>query len=259
MSPGAGNAFTKLYRVSPNFARKQRMKKTLYPSESRGKAEHGWLKSRFSFSFAGYYDPGRVHFGLLRVLNDDIIAAGTGFGMHPHDNMEIVSIVLKGDLLHGDNTGNESSLKAGEVQIMSAGTGIVHSEHASDAGEVHLLQIWVFPKERNIKPRYDQKVFDEKDKDGKFQTVVSPDEADHALWINQDAWFSIGNFNEAKEVNYTLHKSGNGIFAFVIAGGMDIAGESLGNRDAIGIWDADTLQMNIQARAEVLLIEVPMN
>jgi quercetin 2,3-dioxygenase len=234
------------------------LNKILYKSETRGKAEHGWLHSRFSFSFAGYYDPSRVHFGLLRVLNDDIIAAGTGFGMHPHDNMEIVSIVLKGEMMHGDNTGNQTGLKKGEVQIMSAGTGIVHSEHASKESEVHLLQIWVFPKEKNIKPRYDQKVFDEAGKNGKFQLLVSPDSSGETLWINQDAYFSIGNFDAATNQTYALHKESHGLFAFVIEGGVKIAGEDLGKRDAVGIWDVDAIDMDIEPESEILLIEVPM-
>jgi quercetin 2,3-dioxygenase len=236
------------------------MKTTLYKSETRGKAEHGWLHSRFSFSFAEYHDPSRVHFGLLRVLNDDIIAPGNGFGMHPHDNMEIVSIILKGELLHGDNSGNKTSLKAGEVQIMSAGTGIVHSEHASqEGGEVHLLQIWVFPKERNIKPRYDQKVFDESEKKNKFHVLVSPDHTGDTLWINQDAWLSIGNFENAETVAYPVHKDGNGVFAFIIEGGMNIANISLDKRDAIGISEINAFEMQIDAGSEILLIEVPMN
>jgi redox-sensitive bicupin YhaK (pirin superfamily) len=235
------------------------MKKTVYQAETRGKADHGWLKSAFSFSFAGYYDPSRVHFGLLRVLNDDTIAPGTGFGMHPHDNMEIVSIVLQGELLHGDNSGNSTGLRKGEVQIMSAGTGIVHSEHASNEGEVHLLQIWIFPKEKNIKPRYDQKVFDEKEKDGRFQTLVSPEQSAGTLWINQDAWLSIGNFNEDATVSYNIQKAGNGLFAFVIEGGMIISEENLGKRDAIGISETEAVEMQIKAGSEILLIEVPMN
>jgi len=235
------------------------MKKTIYPSNSRGVAEHGWLKSRFSFSFAGYYDPSKVHFGLLRVLNDDTIEAGTGFGMHPHDNMEIISIALKGEILHGDNTGNETGLNPGEVQIMSAGTGIVHSEHASKSGEVQLLQIWIFPKEKNIKPRYDQKAFDDAGQTGKFQIMVSPEHSSETLWINQDAWLSKGKFDSVSLQNYKIHKEGNGVFAFVIEGGMKIGEENLSKRDAIGIWDTNDVDFQIEPGSEILLIEVPMN
>ena len=234
------------------------MKQTIYKADSRGMANHGWLNSKFSFSFAGYQDPSRVHFGLLRVLNDDTIAAGTGFGAHPHDNMEIITVVLKGEVLHKDNTGTNESIKAGEVQIMSAGTGIMHSEHASKDGELQLLQIWIFPKERNIKPRYDQKVFDESSKLGKFQMLVSPEKTDETLWINQDAWLSIGRFDKDTAANYKINHSGNGVFAFVIEGGMTIGEEKLGKRDAIGIWDTDQIDFQINAGSEVLLIEVPM-
>jgi len=234
------------------------MKKNIYRADSRGVAEHGWLKSRFSFSFAGYYDPSKVHFGLLRVLNDDTIEAGTGFGMHPHDNMEIISIALKGEILHGDNTGNETGLNPGEVQIMSAGTGIVHSEHASEAGEVQLLQIWIFPKEKNIKPRYDQKTFGDAGQTGKFQVMVSPDKSDETLWINQDAWLSKGKFETESTQSYKIHKEGNGLFAFVIEGGMEVAGEKLSKRDAIGISETDIIDFKIDAGSEILLIEVPM-
>jgi len=234
------------------------MKQTIFKADSRGIADHGWLNSKFSFSFAGYHDPSRVHFGLLRVLNDDTIAKGTGFGAHPHDNMEIITVVLKGEVLHKDNTGTDASIKAGEVQIMSAGTGIVHSEHASNDGELQLLQIWIFPKERNIKPRYDQKVFDEASKQGRFQTLVAPEKSDDTLWINQDAWLSIGRFDKDTQVNYKVNRNGNGVFAFVIEGGMTIGEEKFGKRDAIGLWDTDQIDFQINAGSEILLIDVPM-
>lgn len=235
------------------------MKQIIYKSDSRGEADHGWLKSRFSFSFAEYHDPSRVHFGLLRVLNDDTIAAGTGFGAHPHDNMEIVTIVLKGEVLHKDNTGTNTSIKAGEVQIMSAGTGIVHSEHASKDGELQLLQIWVFPKERNIKPRYEQKFFDNNAKNGKFNVLVSPEKSEDTLWINQDAWFSIGKFDDDTSVNYKLKKDSNGVFAFIIEGEATVGDTELNKRDAIGIWDVAEINLEIKAGSEILLIDVPMN
>jgi len=235
------------------------MKEKLYKAETRGEANHGWLQSRFSFSFAEYYEPSRIHFGLLRVLNDDTIAAGTGFGAHPHENMEIVTVVLKGEVLHRDNTGTVAGIKAGEVQIMSAGTGIVHSEHASKEGELQLLQIWVFPKERNVKPRYDQKKFDEKDKIGKFSTLVSPEKSDDSLWINQDAWFSIGKFDVDTNTRYAIKKPGNGVFVFIIEGGASVGTNMLGKRDALGVWDTTDFEINIGAGSEILLIDVPMN
>lgn len=235
------------------------MKEKLYKAETRGEANHGWLQSRFSFSFAEYYEPSRIHFGLLRVLNDDTIAAGTGFGAHPHENMEIVTVVLKGEVLHRDNTGTVAGIKAGEVQIMSAGTGIVHSEHASKEGELQLLQIWVFPKERNVKPRYDQKKFDEKDKIGKFSTLVSPEKSDDSLWINQDAWFSIGKFDVATNTKYAIKKPGNGVFVFIIEGSASVGTNMLGKRDALGVWDTIDFEINIGAGSEILLIDVPMN
>jgi len=234
------------------------MKQTIFKADSRGVADHGWLNSKFSFSFAGYHDPSKVHFGLLRVLNDDTIATGTGFGAHPHDNMEIITIVLKGEVLHKDNTGTNASIKAGEVQIMSAGTGIVHSEHASTNGELQLLQIWIFPKERNIKPRYDQKVFDEASKQGKFQTLVAPEKSEDTLWINQDAWLSIGRFDKDTKTSYKVNRASNGVFAFVIEGGMSVGEENLGKRDAIGISDTDSIDFQINAGSEILLIDVPM-
>ncbi len=235
------------------------MKQTIYKANSRGEADHGWLKSRFSFSFAGYHDPSRVHFGLLRVLNDDTIAAGTGFGAHPHDNMEIITVVLKGEVLHRDNTGTNASIKAGEVQIMSAGTGIVHSEHASKDGELQLLQIWIFPKERNVKPRYDQKVFDEQSKNGKFNVLVSPEKTDETLWINQDAWLSIGRFDENQTITYHIKKESNGLFAFVIEGSATIGDVKLDQRDAIGISETGEVTIQADAGSEILLIDLPMN
>ncbi len=235
------------------------MKQALYKSGSRGEADHGWLKSRFSFSFADYFEPSRVHFGLLRVLNDDTIAAGTGFGAHPHDNMEIITIVLKGEVLHKDNTGTNTSIKEGEVQIMSAGMGIVHSEHASKDGELQLLQIWIFPKERNIKPRYDQKLFEGNGKTEDFLTLVSPEKSDNTLWINQDAWLSIGKFEKETNVKYHVNKTGNGVFVFIIEGGATVGEAILDKRDAIGVSEISDLELKVIAGSEILLIEVPMN
>ena len=236
------------------------MKKTIYKAASRGHANHGWLDAHHTFSFAGYYDPSRVHFGMLRVLNDDIIAAGKGFGAHPHDNMEIVTIPLSGAIKHGDNTGNASVISAGDVQIMSAGSGIVHSEaNASATESLNLFQIWVFPKVENIQPRYDQRTFSAEDRKNKMQVVVSPDDKDQALWINQDAWFSLGDFDKGKTLDYKIHLPGNGAFLQVIEGIVEIDGEVLNTRDAIGISGEETIQCSFTADAKILIIEVPMN
>ncbi|MDX2305151.1 MAG: pirin family protein [Microscillaceae bacterium] len=231
----------------------------IYPANQRGKADHGWLKANFSFSFAHYYDPEKIQFGALRVLNDDLIAGGMGFGTHPHDNMEIVTVPLKGALAHKDSMGNASSIHAGDVQIMSAGTGVTHSEfNPNPNDEANTLQIWVFPKELNIKPRYDQRTFYAEDRKNKFQVLVSPDPADAALWINQDAYFTRIDLDEQVVKEYTLHKTGNGVYVFVIQGNVQIEGKELGKRDAIGLWNTDKVQIQALSSAELLLIEVPM-
>ncbi|WP_423148802.1 pirin family protein [Rubrolithibacter danxiaensis] len=236
------------------------MKKILYPALQRGFQNHGWLKAAHSFSFANYYDPKKMHFGLLRVLNDDIVAPGRGFGAHGHDNMEIVTIPLKGSLAHKDSLGSEGVIRPGEIQIMSAGSGIQHSEfNASATEEVNLLQIWVFPKERNIKPRYDQKKFDEKSFQNTFFTVVSPVKDTEAMWINQDAYFSLGNFAEDSLQNYTLKNPGNGAFVFIIEGNALIDGERLSKRDAAGIYDTESFEINAERGAKILIIEIPMD
>ena len=234
------------------------MKTIVHSSASRGTANHGWLKSRHTFSFAGYHNPERVHFGALRVLNDDQVAGGQGFGTHPHDNMEIVSIPLQGDLAHQDSTGRSEVIREGDVQIMSAGTGIRHSEfnHNKDE-EVHFLQIWVFPKERNITPRYEQKSYSAEDRMNKFQTVVSPEGGD-AVWINQDAFFSLANLDAGIKLNYEVKKPGNGVYLFVLNGELTAAGENLDTRDAVAITEAESFEIKAKSYAEVLLIEVPM-
>ena len=235
------------------------MKTTLHKADTRGHANHGWLNSHHTFSFAGYHDPARVHFGALRVLNDDVVAGGRGFGQHPHDNMEIISIPMKGALEHGDNTGGHGIIKSGEVQIMSAGSGIAHSEkNASGTDDVNFLQVWVFPKERNIKPRYDQKLFQAGERLNKFQEVVSPIKSDTSLWINQDAWFSLANLSKDFSTEYTLKKDNNGVYAFVLEGEVSIDGQKLSKRDGLGIWDTNKLSITADADAELLLIEVPM-
>ncbi|MEO7045207.1 MAG: pirin family protein [Ferruginibacter sp.] len=236
------------------------MKSTIYKAADRGTADHGWLKPAHYFSFGGYHNPEKVHFGLLRVLNDDFIAGGGAFPKHPHDNMEIVTIPFTGALKHKDSSGGEGVIKAGDVQIMSAGSGIQHSEsNASVTDSVTLFQVWVFPKERNIAPRYDQRTFDEKDRNDKWQIVVSPVKEDDALWINQDARFSLTNLEAGKEINYSNAFKGNGVFLVVINGAAEVDGKQLGKRDAIGISEADSFTIKATENAELLAIEIPMN
>jgi len=236
------------------------MKTILHKADTRGHANHGWLDSHHTFSFAGYHEPTRVHFGLLRVLNDDVVKGGMGFGQHPHDNMEIVSIPLRGALEHRDNAGGHAIIRAGEVQIMSAGSGIAHSEkNASTTDDVNFLQIWVFPKERNIKPRYDQRLFDKAARKNTLQTVVSPEMENDALWINQDAWFTLTNLTKGTSIDYSTHRPGSGIYAFVIDGDVSVAEQSLNRRDGLGIYETDKVTLYTNSEAEVLLIEVPMN
>ncbi|MBK9730599.1 MAG: pirin family protein [Chitinophagaceae bacterium] len=231
-----------------------------HKADSRGHANHGWLDSHHSFSFAGYHNPERVHFGALRVLNDDSVTGGMGFGKHPHDNMEIVSIPLKGALEHNDTTGRKAIIKTGDVQIMSAGSGISHSEvNASKTDAVNFLQIWVFPKLRNIPPRYEQKTFETADRKNKWQLVVSPEKETAALWINQDAWFSMGDFNEEIETTYTIHQKGNGIYAFIIEGSATINGQEMNERDGAGITGVESIIIKTTNDSKILLIEVPMD
>ncbi len=236
------------------------MTKTIHKSDSRGYADHGWLKSYHSFSFAGYHNPQRVRFGFLRVLNDDIVKGGMGFGTHPHDNMEIVTIPLQGEVAHQDSTGTKEVITAGEVQIMSAGSGLTHSEfNNSEKDDVNLLQIWVFPEKRDIDPRYDQKKFDKKNRINKFQTVVSPDKSSGALWINQNAFFSLGDFEKKGSYRYDVKSPGNGIYMFVIKGTVETADEVLSDRDAIGIEDVNSVEFTVNSDSEILVIEVPMH
>ena len=232
------------------------MNTIIHKANERGNVNHGWLKANHSFSFANYYDPKKEQFGTLRVLNDDVVEAGFGFGMHPHNNMEIVTIPLKGALKHKDSSGGEGVIKTGDVQIMSAGKGIMHSEMATTDEDVNLFQIWVFPKKVNIEPRYDQRFFDEKDRENKWQIVVSPNEVHNALWINQDAYFSLGNFDTA--TSYKLNNENNGVYLMVIEGEIEIDGNVLSKRDAIGISDATDFQINVLQPAKLLTIEVPM-
>lgn len=236
------------------------MKTVLHKANTRGHANHGWLDSHHTFSFANYYDESRIHFGALRVLNDDIVQGGMGFGTHPHDNMEIVSIPLKGALEHRDNTGRHEIIKTNDVQIMSAGSGIAHSEYnASKTELVNFLQIWVFPKVRYIQPRYDQKTFRPEDRLNKIQTVVSPEKENGSIFINQDAWFSMGTFARDFKSDYVIRRPGNGVYAFVIEGNVTVGGQELAKRDGLGVWETETLPIQANTNAELLLIEVPMS
>ena len=233
----------------------------IHKAATRGHADHGWLRTNHTFSFADYYNPERVHFGALRVLNDDYIAGGMGFGTHPHDNMEIITIPLEGDLEHKDSMGNGTVIKHGDVQVMSAGTGITHSEFNHNKPKpVQLLQIWVFPNKRNVTPRYDQITLDVNERRNKLQQILSPNSDDEGVWIHQDAWFHIGRFDQNFETTYTWKKQGNGVYVFVIKGNITVNGTALNERDGSGIWNTDS--MSIQANsadAELLIIEVPMH
>ncbi|MEO1451566.1 MAG: pirin family protein, partial [Bacteroidota bacterium] len=222
-------------------------------------ADHGWLDSHHSFSFANYYNPERVHFGALRVLNDDVVAPGRGFGTHPHDNMEIISIPLEGDLEHKDSMGNTAVIQQGDVQVMSAGTGIYHSEFNKNRDKsVKFLQIWLFPNRKNVTPRYDQISLNPQSLQQGFQQILSPNPDDAGVWIHQQAWFHLGDLKPGQQEAYALKQKNNGVYAFVIKGDITINGQDLGPRDGYGIWD--TAQLNIKAagNARVLLMEVPM-
>ncbi|MBC7828908.1 MAG: pirin family protein [Chitinophagaceae bacterium] len=234
------------------------MKTVIHPASERGGADFGWLNARHSFSFGQWYDPAKSHFGALRVLNDDIIKGGGGFPAHAHENMEIVTIPLQGALAHKDSTGGEGAIRSGDIQIMSAGAGIKHSEfNASQTEKINLLQVWVFPKLENIKPRYDQKTFAMADRQNTWQVVVSPDESD-ALWINQDAQFALTNLEAGKEISYNVKFKGNGVYIFVIEGAITINNQELGKRDAAGVSDADGFSVHALEASQLLAIEVPM-
>lgn len=232
----------------------------VHTANTRGHAQHGWLNSWHSFSFANYYNPERMHFGVLRVLNDDTIDGGTGFGTHPHDNMEIISIPLEGALEHKDSMGNTAVISAGDIQVMSAGTGIYHSEynhHKDKPGK--FLQIWLFPNKRNVQPRYDQITLDVSKRHNKLQQILSPNPNDEGVWIHQDAWFHLGKFDKGIQTDYDIKRAGNGVYAFVIKGSFNVNGVQLSERDAAGIMDVSSIQIESGADdAEILLMDIPM-
>lgn len=235
------------------------MKTVLHKANSRGHADHGWLNAYHSFSFAGYHDPARVHFGALRVLNDDTVAGGMGFGMHPHDNMEIITIPLSGQIEHRDSMGNAGSISKGEIQVMSAGTGVFHSEKNKNSNDVlKLLQIWVFPDQKNVKPRYDQKAFDLAASRNTLIPVISPMGEQEGLNIHQHAWFHLGKLDKDQNITYTLKDKANGVYVFVIEGEVSIKEETLSRRDGLGISGTDHFDIRSNGETEVLLMEVPM-
>lgn len=233
----------------------------LHKAETRGHANHGWLNSYHTFSFANYHNPDRMHFGVLRVLNDDRVDPGMGFGTHPHDNMEIISIPLEGDLEHKDSMGNIAVIKKGDIQVMSAGMGIYHSEYNKHKDRpTQFLQIWVFPNKKNVTPRYDQMTLNANDRHNKLQQILSPNPEDEGVWIHQDAWFHLGTFDKDVTTDYTVKKNGNGVYAFVIKGSFMMEGLILDERDGLGIWDTDRFTISSQNKdSELLLMEVPMN
>ncbi len=235
------------------------MKKIIHRADQRGHANHGWLDAHHSFSFANWYDPSKVHFGMLRVLNDDIVQGGEGFGMHPHNDMEIITIILEGALQHKDNMGNGSVIKPGDVQVMSAGTGVMHSEfNPSATDRANLFQLWIFPKENGIKPRYDQKTFSADERKNKIQTVASGFKTNGELYIHQDAALSLTNLDKGKIIPYNTGKSGNGVYVMVIKGEVEIDGEKLLQKDAIGILESDSFEIKATENAELLIVDVPM-
>jgi redox-sensitive bicupin YhaK (pirin superfamily) len=234
------------------------MNTVFHPSDSRGHADHGWLDTYHSFSFASWHNPERMHFGALRVLNDDAVTGGAGFGTHPHDNMEIISIPLSGDLEHQDSMGNKTVIREGDVQIMSAGTGVMHSEKNHNTDEdVRFLQIWVFPNERDLTPTYDQITMDLADQRDRLQCVVSPD-GKGGVRIHQNAWFHVGQLSSGWKGSYELHGAGHGVYAMLLEGEASVAGQELGRRDAVGVWNTESFHIEVNEDARLLLIEVPM-
>ncbi len=248
------NSITKSNQAMP-----EELKFVLHKANTRGHADHGWLKAYHTFSFANYQDRNRMNFGLLRVLNDDTVAGGKGFGKHPHDNMEIITIPLEGALAHEDSMGNSAIIRHGDVQVMSAGSGVYHSEfNASKLEPVKLLQIWVFSDRKNVSPRYDQMTLKPEDRKNKLQTVVSPHPGGEGLWIYQKAWFHLAELQSGKELSYTLKQKGNGVYVFLIDGKMTIAGQDLDKRDGLGVWNTNSFNIKAKQDSYVLLMEVPM-
>lgn len=236
------------------------MKTILHKASTRGYFDHSWLKTHHTFSFADYHNRERMHFGALRVLNDDAIAPGTGFGLHPHSNMEIVTIPLSGALTHGDSIGHSETINAGDIQVMSAGRGLRHSEKNEDLNRwAELLQIWVIPEKENVEPRYESAIIRDLLKENQITTIVSPyPGVGHGLWIHQQAWFSIGELKAGTELTYPFKSSASyGVYAFLLSGTADVAGVQLSKRDGLGISDIDKIEIKALTPAHILLIEVP--
>ena len=244
----------------PNTHSKIMANTILHKADTRGQANHGWLNSFHTFSFANYYNPERMHFGVLRVLNDDTVQAGGGFGTHSHDNMEIISIPLEGDLEHKDSMGNVATIRNGDIQVMSAGTGIKHSEYNKSRDQlVKFLQIWVFPNRRSVTPRYDQITLNLADRHNKLQQIISPNPGDAGVWIHQNAWFHLGTLDKGFHTEYQIKGgAGNGVYAFVLSGEVHINDQPLSTRDGYGIWDVEKFEIKAETAAEILLMEVPM-
>ena len=232
----------------------------LHKADTRGHADHGWLSSYQSFSFAGYYNPERTQFGVLRVLNDDVVTGGKGFGSHPHDNMEIISIPLEGGLVHEDNMGHKEVVSAGEIQVMSTGSGVFHSEYNNSPDKpAKFLQIWLFPNKLNVTPRYDQVKLDPLKGENKLQQLISPDKDGEGTWIYQDAWFFSGRFDKEKQISYERKKKDNGVYLFVIKGSFAVDGQRLETRDGLGITDVDSIEIqSLEPGSEILIMDVPM-
>ena len=232
----------------------------LHKANTRGNANHGWLQSFHSFSFAQYYNPDRMSFGVLRVLNDDTVAAGMGFGTHAHNDMEIISIPLEGDLEHKDSMGNATVIRHGDIQVMSAGTGIKHSEYNKNKdAQVKFLQIWVVPNEKGVAPRYGQITLNKSDRKNTFQQILSPNENDEGVWIHQNAWFHLGDLDKGFSTQYTMKDPANGLYVFVLSGDIVVNDQALNTRDGFGIWNTDSITIEATTNAEVLLMEVPMS
>ena len=235
------------------------MNKVFFSADTRGHADHGWLNANYSFSFGNYFNRDRMNFGALRVLNDDTISPGKGFGSHPHENMEIITIPLKGDLEHKDSMGNSGIINEGEIQVMSAGSGIFHSEFNKNSDKsINLLQLWVLPKKQDVEPRYDQCSIEGLRKPNSFYMVLSPYPEDNVMWIHQDTWFHLGDFDKVTSIDYELKREGNGVYIFVIEGNFNVSNQKLNERDALGVWNTDIISFKAQPNSRVLLVEVPM-
>ena len=235
------------------------MKTILHKANERGHANHGWLNAYHSFSFANWYNPEKIQFGMLRVLNDDTIAGGMGFGTHPHDNMEIITIPLEGDLAHKDSMGNSAVIKTGDIQVMSAGTGVEHSEFNPNADlQTKLFQIWLFPKYRDVAPRYQQITLDKSLQKNNFAQILSPNQDDEGVWIHQDAWFYLCDFDAGFSKKLVLKKAGNGFYIMNIEGEIEVNGAKLEKRDALGIWNTNEIEVKATTNARFLVMEIPM-